>query len=62
MIQLSKKAKEISLVLSAPDIDLWKLRELALTEGGLVNGMFGCRQVTYRHYERTVFEACILTL
>ena len=36
-IHLSKKAEEISLLLSEPDVDLWKLRELALTEGGLVN-------------------------
>lgn len=36
-IQLSKKAEEISLILAEPDVDLWKLRELALTEGGLVN-------------------------
>jgi hypothetical protein len=32
------KAKEINLVLSEPDVNLWKLRELALTDGGLVNG------------------------
>ena len=36
-IQLSKKAEEISLILAEHDVDLWKLRELALTEGGLVN-------------------------
>ena len=35
-----KKAKEIELLLSEHDIDLWKLRELALTEGGLVNGAY----------------------
>ena len=33
------KAKEIALVLSQPDVDLWRLRELAISEGGLVNGM-----------------------
>jgi TBC1 domain family member 20 len=32
------KADEINLVLSEPNVNLWKLRELALTEGGLVNG------------------------
>jgi hypothetical protein len=32
------KAEEINLVLSEPDVNLWKLRELALTDGGLVNG------------------------
>ena len=31
------KAEEINLVLLEPDVDLWKLRELALSEGGLVN-------------------------
>lgn len=39
MAELKAKAEEIYLVLSEPDVDLWKLRELALTEGGLVNGM-----------------------
>ena len=34
------KAEEIGLVLSEADVDLWKLRELCLTEGGLVNGAF----------------------
>jgi len=31
------KAEEIRRILSEPVVDLWKLRELALTEGGLVN-------------------------
>jgi hypothetical protein len=35
---LESKAAEINLVLAEPDVNLWKLRELALTEGGLVNG------------------------
>jgi hypothetical protein len=35
---LDAKAEEINLVLSEPDVDLWKLRGLALSEGGLVNG------------------------
>jgi hypothetical protein len=35
---MSAKAEEIGRVLSEPMVDLWKLRELALTEGGLVNG------------------------
>jgi hypothetical protein len=38
--QLVDKAVEINLVLNEPDIDLWRLREFALTEGGLVNGTF----------------------
>jgi len=32
------KVEAIRELLSKPTIDLWKLRELALTEGGLVNG------------------------
>ena len=35
---LGEKAREINLVLSQPTVDLWKLRELCLTEGGLVHG------------------------
>jgi len=38
--RMRRKAEEINLVLLEPDVDLWKLRELALTEGGLVNGMY----------------------
>jgi len=34
---LNSKAQEITQILSEPDVDLWHLRELALTEGGLVN-------------------------
>ena len=37
---LERKAEEIEAVLSQDDVDLWRLRELALTEGGLVNGAF----------------------
>jgi hypothetical protein len=40
---LEEKAQEINLLLAEPEIDLWKLREYALCEGGLVNG-------TYRIY------------
>jgi hypothetical protein len=39
-MDFKSKAEQINLVLSEPDVDLWKLRELALTEGGLVNGTF----------------------
>lgn len=35
---MAAKAEEIRRILSEPVVDLWKLRELALTEGGLVNG------------------------
>ena len=35
---LKEKADEINLVLLEPNVDLWRLRELALSEGGLVNG------------------------
>jgi hypothetical protein len=38
MAELEAKKAEINLVLSEPDVDLWKLRELCLTEGGLVDG------------------------
>jgi len=34
---MTNKAEEIRRILSEPVVDLWKLRELALTEGGLVN-------------------------
>lgn len=34
---LQKKAEAINLILLQPQVDLWKLRELCLTEGGLVN-------------------------
>lgn len=34
---LQKKAEAINLILLQPHVDLWKLRELCLTEGGLVN-------------------------
>lgn len=33
----SSKAKEIEACLSNPDVDLWRLREFALTSGGLLN-------------------------
>lgn len=32
-----RKAEEIGRILSEPEVDLWKLREFALSEGGLVN-------------------------
>jgi hypothetical protein len=41
--RMREKAEEINLVLLAPDVDLWKLRELALSEGGLVNGKMSLR-------------------
>jgi hypothetical protein len=34
----SKKLNKINAILSQPEIDLWALRELCLTEGGLING------------------------
>ena len=37
---LQEKAHLIHLALLEPKVDLWKLRALALSEGGLVNGMF----------------------
>ncbi len=38
LITMTAKTEEIRRILSEPVVDLWKLRELALTEGGLVNG------------------------
>ena len=35
---LQDKAEAINWVLLQPTVDLWKLREFALTDGGLVNG------------------------
>ena len=37
---LEEKAKAIRTVLGEPEVDLWKLRSLAISEGGLVNGEF----------------------
>lgn len=36
--RLASKTQEIRRVLSEPTVDLWRLRELALSDGGLVNG------------------------
>jgi hypothetical protein len=36
---LEDKALQLEVVLAQPTVDLWELRELALSEGGLVNGM-----------------------
>ena len=36
------KVIEIERILDEDEIDLWALRELCLTEGGLVNGEFIC--------------------
>jgi len=36
----SIKAEEIRKTLSEPTINLWKLRDLAISDGGLVNGAF----------------------
>ena len=34
------KAEEIRKALSEPTINLWKLRDLAISDGGLVNGTY----------------------
>lgn len=34
----ASKGREIEGLLQAESVDLWRLRELALTQGGLVNG------------------------
>lgn len=43
----SEKAEEISHLLSAEHIELWKLREMALSPGGLVTGTFRKRTDTH---------------
>jgi len=35
-----EKVAQIQQILDEPNVDLWKLRGLALTEGGLVNGVY----------------------
>ena len=37
---MDAKKQEIAELLQQPEIDLWRLRELALTEGGLVDLSF----------------------
>ena len=37
-IDAARKVNEILLLLSEPEVDLWKLREFALSPGGLING------------------------
>ena len=37
---MSQKEEELLCLLSAPVVDLWKLREHALSEDGLVNGKY----------------------
>ena len=47
-MDLKAKEKQIELVLSEqPRVNLWKLRELALMEGGLVNGTYMYMQHVY---------------
>lgn len=35
---MQSKEEEINRILASPVVDLWKLRELALSKDGLVNG------------------------
>ena len=42
-MDLNAKVEEIQSVLEERNVNLWKLRELALTEGGLVNGTSSSR-------------------
>jgi hypothetical protein len=47
---LEQKIQELNDILSQPEIDLWALRELCLSDGGLVNGtcqgmIFVCVQI-----------------
>ena len=57
---LERKAEEIETVLAADEVDLWRLRELALTEGGLVNDSIRKRawpKLVGIHNEGTVLDA-----
>lgn len=57
---LERKAEEIEAVLAADEVDLWRLRELALTEGGLVNDSIRKRawpKLVGIHNEGTVLDA-----
>lgn len=53
----AEKVAQIQEVLDEADVDLWRLRGLALTEGGLVNGMYYCskRASIYRTGSQTFF-------
>lgn len=55
--RLEEKAKVIHDILNSNEtIDLWKLRGLAIAEGGLVNGMYGpssWRIFTHKNHRRT---------
>lgn len=48
------KAEEIQKVLSQPVVDLWRLRELALEEGGLVNGKSCYEWIQFSLYWLTI--------
>jgi hypothetical protein len=41
LAKLVSKAEELHRVLAAPTVDMWKLRELSLSDGGLVDGKNG---------------------
>ena len=60
-LYLQKKAEEIELLLSQPDIDLWKLRGLALMPGGLVNGTFRTKNDRKQIWLLIVSHTCLLT-
>ena len=45
--KLANKAEEIRHILSEPTVDLWRLRELAISEGGLVNGTFSVGSILF---------------
>jgi len=52
---LLAKEKELHCILLAKKVNLWKLRELALSEGGLLNGMYVCA----RHLDWQWLFACL---
>lgn len=61
--RFSDKAEEIDRILSTPDVDLWRLRELALSEGGLVNGTYSTVQYSSAlHVVAVVLGMCVEVL
>jgi hypothetical protein len=58
---MREKAEEINLVLLAPDVDLWKLRELALSDGGLVNGKISLRILSHLPIVHFPYRRCCYT-
>ncbi len=60
-LYLQQKADAIEFLLSQEEIDLWKLREFALTPGGLVNGRF-CLVAVGKTKQKTLHLYCVVSL